>query len=100
MFKSAATKIAHNTTIPALAGNSDLRPLQDLITAEKTVLVSCVESCAPLQLGYVDVDFVSRLQKLRIDLAKAGDALRIWGQGEGDDLDVRPHLDTLKGSSA
>ncbi|KAF8121057.1 hypothetical protein EV363DRAFT_1187353 [Boletus edulis] len=66
MFKSAATKIAHNTTIPALAGHSDLRPLQDLITAEKTVLTS--------------------LQKLRADLVKAGDALRIWGQGEGDDL--------------
>ncbi|KAI9573083.1 Eisosome component PIL1/LSP1 [Boletus coccyginus] len=66
MFKSAATKIAHNTTIPALAGHSDLRPLQDLITAEKTVLTS--------------------LQKLRVDLVKAGDALRIWGQGEGDDL--------------
>ena len=39
MFKFLATKIAHNTTIPALAGNS---PLQDLITAEKAVLVSCV----------------------------------------------------------
>ncbi|KAF8550412.1 hypothetical protein OG21DRAFT_1499796 [Imleria badia] len=63
---SAATRIAHNTTIPALAGHSDLRPLQDLITAEKTVLTT--------------------LQKLRVDLAKAGDALRIWGQGEGDDL--------------
>ncbi|KAF9223075.1 hypothetical protein BS17DRAFT_782331 [Gyrodon lividus] len=66
MFKSAATKIAHNTTIPALAGNSDLRPLQDLITAEKTVLVS--------------------LQRLSVDLSKASEALRIWGQGEGDDL--------------
>jgi hypothetical protein len=43
MFKSAATKIAHNSTLPALAlsGNKDLRPLQDLITAEKVVLVSC-----------------------------------------------------------
>ena len=34
MFK----KIAHNSTIPALAGNQELRPLQDLITAEKAVL--------------------------------------------------------------
>ncbi|KAF8839041.1 hypothetical protein BDN67DRAFT_932857 [Paxillus ammoniavirescens] len=66
MFKSAATKIAHNTTIPALAGNSDLRPLQDLITAEKTVLVS--------------------LQRLSVDLSKSSEALRVWGQGEGDDL--------------
>ncbi|KAI6015863.1 hypothetical protein BKA83DRAFT_4340109 [Pisolithus microcarpus] len=67
MFKSAATKIAHNSTIPALAvGNRDLRPLQDLITAEKSVLVS--------------------LQRLSTDLTKASEALRTWGQGEGDDL--------------
>ena len=33
-------KLAHNSTIPSLAGNSDLRPLQDLILAEKNVLVS------------------------------------------------------------
>jgi len=43
MFKTAATKIAHNSTIPALGGNRDLRPLQDLITAEKAVLISCVQ---------------------------------------------------------
>ncbi|KAH7890548.1 hypothetical protein F5I97DRAFT_1836349 [Phlebopus sp. FC_14] len=66
MFKTAATKIAHNSTIPALAGNSDLRPLQDLITAEKTVLES--------------------LQRLSVGISKASDALRIWGQGEGNDL--------------
>jgi hypothetical protein len=40
MFKSAATKLAHNSTIPALAGNKDLRPLQDLITAEKAIVRS------------------------------------------------------------
>ena len=40
MFRSAATKIAHNSTIPALAGNQDLRSLQDLITAEKAVIIS------------------------------------------------------------
>ncbi|KAJ7182852.1 hypothetical protein C8R43DRAFT_868755 [Mycena crocata] len=68
MFKSAATKIAHNSTLPALAlsGNKDLRPLQDLITAEKAVLIS--------------------LQKLSVDFSKASEALRIWGAGEGDDL--------------
>ncbi|KAG6334281.1 hypothetical protein ID866_4809 [Astraeus odoratus] len=67
MFKSAATKIAHSTTIPALAGaNPDLRQLQDLITAEKSVLVS--------------------LQRLSNDLSKASEALRAWGQVEGDDL--------------
>lgn len=42
MFKSAATKLAHNSTLPALAGNRDLRPLQDLITTEKAVLTSYV----------------------------------------------------------
>ncbi|KAJ7312963.1 hypothetical protein DFH08DRAFT_791228, partial [Mycena albidolilacea] len=66
MFKSAATKIAHNTTLPALGGNKDLRPLQDLITLEKNVLTS--------------------LQKLSIDFTKASEALRAWGVGEGEDL--------------
>ncbi|KAJ7677834.1 hypothetical protein DFH06DRAFT_975437 [Mycena polygramma] len=71
MFKSAATKIAHNSTLPALAlsGNKDLRPLQDLITAEKVVLIS--------------------MQKLAVDFSKASEALRVWGVGEGDDLGVR-----------
>ncbi|KAJ7790504.1 hypothetical protein B0H14DRAFT_2396411 [Mycena olivaceomarginata] len=71
MFKSAARKIAHNSTLPALAlsGNKDLRPLQDLITAEKVVLVT--------------------LQKLSQDFTKAMEALRVWGVGEGDDLGVR-----------
>ena len=42
MFKSAATKIAHNSTLPSLAGNKDLRPLQEMITQEKAVLQSYV----------------------------------------------------------
>jgi len=42
MFKNAARKIAHNTTVPGLAGRQDLRSLQDLITAEKAVLNSYV----------------------------------------------------------
>ncbi|KIM38523.1 hypothetical protein M413DRAFT_447754 [Hebeloma cylindrosporum] len=66
MFKTAATKIAHNSTLPALGGNQDLRPLQDLITAEKAVLIS--------------------LQKLSVDYSKAAEALRTWGLNEGDDL--------------
>ncbi|KIK43877.1 hypothetical protein CY34DRAFT_803299 [Suillus luteus UH-Slu-Lm8-n1] len=42
MFRSATVKIAHSSTIPvpALIGNEELRPLQDLIAAEKTVLAS------------------------------------------------------------
>ncbi|PIL27567.1 hypothetical protein GSI_10718 [Ganoderma sinense ZZ0214-1] len=75
MFKNAARKIAHNTTVPGLAGKQDLRSLQDLITAEKAVL--------------------SSLQRLSADFARASEALRIWGQGEGDDLG-----DTLIASNA
>ncbi|KAJ4471984.1 hypothetical protein J3R30DRAFT_3522422 [Lentinula aciculospora] len=74
MFKNAATKIAHNSTIPSLGTNKDLRPLQDVITAEKSVLIS--------------------LQKLSVDIGKAAEALRIWGSGEGEDL-----LDTLSAST-
>ncbi|TFK84965.1 hypothetical protein K466DRAFT_495610, partial [Polyporus arcularius HHB13444] len=36
-----------------------------------------------------------RLQKLSADFARASDALRVWGQGEGDDL-----ADTLAASNA
>ncbi|GAW06946.1 hypothetical protein LENED_008905 [Lentinula edodes] len=71
MFKTAATKIAHNSTIPSLGGNKDLRPLQGLITAEKSVLIS-----------------------LSVDFGKAAEALRVWGSGEGEDL-----LDTLSAST-
>lgn len=66
MFKTAASKIAHNSTLPSLGGNQDLRPLQDLIAAEKAVLIS--------------------LQKLSVDYSKASEALRTWGLNEGDDL--------------
>ncbi|TFK50296.1 hypothetical protein OE88DRAFT_1631130 [Heliocybe sulcata] len=66
MFKSAATKIAHNSTLPGLAGNNELKPLQDLIIAEKTV--------------------VNALDRVTTDFARAADALRNWGLGEGEDL--------------
>ncbi|KAI0321404.1 hypothetical protein OF83DRAFT_311174 [Amylostereum chailletii] len=66
MFKNAATKLAHNSTLPVLGGNNDLRPLQDLITAEKGV--------------------VNSLVKLSADLIKASEALKAWGLGEGEDL--------------
>ncbi|KAJ8585153.1 hypothetical protein M405DRAFT_883957 [Rhizopogon salebrosus TDB-379] len=68
MFRSATVKIAHSSTIPvpALIGNEELRPLQDLIAAEKLVLAS--------------------LQKLSSDFAKAADAMRTWALSEGDDI--------------
>ncbi|KAI0635228.1 hypothetical protein C8Q77DRAFT_1072479 [Trametes polyzona] len=77
MFKTAARKIAHNTTMPGLPGLSakqDLRALQDLITAEKAILNS--------------------LQRLSADFARASEALKAWGMGEGEDL-----ADTLSAST-
>ncbi|KAG8942597.1 hypothetical protein FRC04_003584 [Tulasnella sp. 424] len=66
VFRSTLSKqIAHTTILPAL-GNKDLKLLQDLITAEKFA--------------------VSSSQKLADDWAKAADALKAWGAGEGDDL--------------
>jgi len=50
MFKSAATKLAHNSTIPALAGNPELKPLQEVIATEKLVLQSCVHGSTPTTL--------------------------------------------------
>jgi hypothetical protein len=91
MFKTAATKIAHNSTIPALAGNKDLRPLQDLISAEKTVIISSVFTIVGFRTSS-HMTCISRLQRLSVDYAKASEALRIWGSGEGDDLGVRVFL--------
>lgn len=43
MFKSATRKIHHSSTIPFLAAGG-LRPLQNLIAAEKAVIISYVTS--------------------------------------------------------
>lgn len=89
MFKTAATRIAHNSTIPALAGNSDLRQFQDLINAEKVVLVSCVSLlCIAFESANILVNSRYRFQRLGVDLTKAAESLRAWGVGEGDDLTV------------
>ncbi|KAL5640537.1 hypothetical protein ACGC1H_007698 [Rhizoctonia solani] len=75
MLGSVGAKIAHASTITAL-GNPELRTLQDLITAEKGVLLS--------------------VQRLAGDIGKSAEMLRIWGQGEGDDLgDVLTHSTNL-----
>ncbi|KAG2360752.1 hypothetical protein BDR07DRAFT_126204 [Suillus spraguei] len=69
MLRSATVKIAHSSTIPVpalIVGNEELRPLQDLIAAEKMVLAS--------------------LQRLSSDFSKAADAMRTWANSEGDDL--------------
>ncbi|CAE7053220.1 unnamed protein product [Rhizoctonia solani] len=75
MLGSVGAKIAHASTITAL-GNPDLRTLQDLITAEKGVLLS--------------------IQRLSGDVGRGAEMLKIWGQGEGDDLgDVLTHSTNL-----
>ena len=54
MFKSAATKLAHSSAVRAVApGNSDLRPLQEVITTEKVVLQSYVRPAAPTILVFI-----------------------------------------------
>lgn len=50
MFKVAAAKLAHNSTLPSLAGNSDLKPLQEVIATEKAVLQSCAHRSTPIIL--------------------------------------------------
>ena len=86
MFKSAAAKIAHNSTLPALGASKDLRPLQDLITAEKAVLQSYVFTCFP-GVSWLNHVIIS-LQRLSADIIKSSDCLKAWGAYEGDDLSV------------
>ncbi|KAG8765005.1 hypothetical protein FRC12_007735 [Ceratobasidium sp. 428] len=75
MLGSVGAKIAHTSVLPGL-GNQDLRTLQELITAEKGVLVG--------------------VQRLAADVAKGAEALKNWGMGEGDDLgDVLGHSTNL-----
>ncbi|KAG9036812.1 hypothetical protein FRB95_007910 [Tulasnella sp. JGI-2019a] len=63
-MRSVSKQIAHTTILPL--GNKDLRLLQDLISAEKNV--------------------VTTMQKLGDEFAKASEALKQWGLGEGEDL--------------
>ncbi|KAF8601227.1 hypothetical protein BDV93DRAFT_608285 [Ceratobasidium sp. AG-I] len=75
MLGSVGAKIAHTSTIPGL-GNSELRTLQELITAEKGVLLS--------------------VQRLAGDVGRSAEMLKNWGMGEGDDLgDVLGHSTNL-----
>lgn len=46
MFRSATTRIAHNSTVPGLARISkDLKALQELINTEKSVMQTYVHAC-------------------------------------------------------
>jgi hypothetical protein len=89
MFGSLSHKIAHASTIPSL-GNQDLRALQDLITREKEVVASYVSSTVFYRPPADDSRLLSndRIQRLSGELARANEALKAWGQGEGLDLGV------------
>ena len=88
MFKTAAKKLAHNSTIPALAGNSRLQPLQKAIAAEKVVLQSYVLS--PAQAALIPIPRFFSLQKLSADFSKSFEVLNAWAISEGEDLEVGP----------
>ncbi|GMK55888.1 hypothetical protein CspeluHIS016_0209440 [Cutaneotrichosporon spelunceum] len=67
--------IAHTSLLPSL-GNQDLRPLQDVITGEKAIMVTC--------------------DRLATETATAATKLPLYGQSEGPDLqDVLSHSSTL-----
>jgi len=89
MFGSLSHKIAHASTIPSL-GNQDLRALQDLITREKEVVASYVLPTLSIDLQYMTHGCCpnDRIQRLSSELARANEALKVWGQGEGLDLGV------------
>lgn len=98
MFRSATTRLAHNSTVPSLAGaagiSKDLKALQDLINAEKSVMQTYVTRwIAAVSIALISVNVISLL-KLSADIAKAAELLKQWGNGEGDDLGVctRPVL--------
>ncbi|CAK9782025.1 hypothetical protein CC85DRAFT_330599 [Cutaneotrichosporon oleaginosum] len=67
--------IAHTSLLPSL-GNQDLRALQDVITSEKAMMVTC--------------------DRLATETGTAATKLPLYGQAEGPDLqDVLSHSSTL-----
>ena len=84
MFKKAK-RLA---TIPILAGDSRLKPLQELIAAEELILHSFVH-CDSIYTRYPNFDlspFFS-LQGLGAGFNKFSEALKAWA-GENKDLEV------------
>ena len=88
MFKKASLKIMPHSSAAASNTNQDVRPIQNLLSAEKAVLLSRVL----LELAHFDLHFWlrNRLQKLSVDYAKSAEALRTWGLSEDNDLGVSP----------
>ncbi|KAG8935617.1 hypothetical protein FRC02_007328 [Tulasnella sp. 418] len=69
-MRSVSKQLAHTAILPL--GNQDLKPLQDIITADKYLLTS--------------------FQRVSQDFGKSAEALKFWGAGEGDDLgDILSH---------
>ncbi len=67
--------------MPNIVGTQSLRELQDLITAEKSILTSH--------------------ERLASDLSKGASALSVWGASEGSDLaDVTSHAAAILGHLA
>lgn len=67
MLRKTKQQIAHTSMIPSL-GNRDLRALQDIINSEKAFIKSNVSSAQSWHAN--------------------ADALKAWGEGEGEDLAV------------
>ena len=92
MFRAAATKLAHSSALPTqLTGNSDLRPLQEVIATQKQVMQSYAHDFYTSRTN-TNLPPFSSLQKLTIDLTKSTDALRGWANTEGEDLEVCPEI--------
>ncbi|KDN53145.1 hypothetical protein K437DRAFT_271928 [Tilletiaria anomala UBC 951] len=65
-LKKAQQQIAHNTVAPSLMGNSDLKSLQAVITSEK--------------------EFMKNNSKTGADFGKNVEAIKNWGNEQGEDL--------------
>lgn len=98
MFGSISTKIAHGTTLPSL-GNQDLRQLQDVLIKEKEIVgryVLPVEWHSRSFTLTFNIFLFSitlcystySVQKVSRDLGAAADAMKMWGDAEGEDLNV------------
>lgn len=67
MLRKTKQQIAHTSMIPSL-GNRDLRTLQDIINSEKAFIKA---NASAGQAWHANAD-----------------ALKAWGEGEGEDLSV------------
>ena len=83
MLKAAAAKLS---TIPALAGNSHLQPLQELFAAEELILHSYVHSSMRSTQILNPPGF--SLQELHTGFDKISETLKPWVGGKAEDPEV------------